>query len=341
MRKLYVTALIILTILALAAGATLFLMRADFHRSERKNSPVSPPSVERITAPEPTPSPTPAPTPAPTPTPTPEPTPTPTPEPGTFGAKWGAIFTDEGVVYQGENYYQNENVYVVIRVHHDEKLTYTVADIYIRDISCLKTGFARDRYKGHSEDPLEQAIRADALIALTGDFYSHEKRGLVIRNGEVYRTELSDWDVCVLFKDGTMRTYSSQEAKNSLDDILAAEPWQSWCFGPKLLSKDGLPVTKEDMNTTVWPKNPRNAIGYYEPGHYCFVNVDGRQGSYSQGMNMDELSELMYSLGCTEAYNLDGGATAAIIWQDAIFNKPAGGGRPVPDIIYIDEDAEF
>ncbi len=334
--KKYVFPLIALAAAAVIAVCAVLYFETDVLSFLKPKADIEFVPVEVSPSPEPSPSSTPE----PTPKPTPEATPEPTPEPGTFGQKWGAVFTDEGREYSGMNYYKNENVYVITTVHHEEMLTYTVADIYIRDITNLKTGFARDKYKGRSEDPLEQALRADALIAITGDFYSHEPTGLVIRNGEVYRDELSDWDICVLYKDGTMKTYTPEEAKENLETILASDPWQSWCFGPQLLN-DGQPMTKDEFNTTVWRKNPRNAIGYYEPGHYCLVNVDGRQGEYSQGMDMDELSALMYSLGCTQAYNLDGGATAAMIWQDEIYNRPAGGGRPVPDIIYIDEDAQI
>ena len=34
---------------------------------------------------------------------------------------------------------------------------------------------------------------------------------------------------------------------------------------------------KTTFTSDVKPKNPRSVIGYYEPGHYCFVQVDGRK----------------------------------------------------------------
>ena len=44
---------------------------------------------------------------------------------------------------------------------------------------------------------------------------------------------------------------------------------------------------------------PRGAIGYYEPGHYCFVVVDGRQTGYSRGVTLEELAQVFDDLGCT------------------------------------------
>ena len=43
----------------------------------------------------------------------------------------------------------------------------------------------------------------------------------------------------------------------------------------------------------------------------------------------------MHSLGCTQAYNLDGGASAHFYWKDTTLNRPSGGGRVVADIVYI------
>jgi exopolysaccharide biosynthesis protein len=86
--------------------------------------------------------------------------------------------------------------------------------------------------------------------------------------------------------------------------------------------------------------NPRSAIGYYEPGHYCFVTVDGRKEGYSIGMTVPELAQLFEDLGCQSAYNLDGGQTAVMMFGDSIANQPYHGGRKTSDIIYITEPDE-
>ena len=97
----------------------------------------------------------------------------------------------------------------------------------------------------------------------------------------------------------------------------------------------GEPMT--EFNTSVATWNPRCAIGYYEPGHYCLVVVDGRQRGYSLGLEMTELSKLMKQLGCTEAYNLDGGMTAMMAYGTELYSQPCGGGRQNCDIVYVAE----
>ena len=65
--------------------------------------------------------------------------------------------------------------------------------------------------------------------------------------------------------------------------------------------------------------------------------MDGRQEGYSYGLLMQDLSKLMYDLGCTEAYNLDGGMTAMMAFRGELFSRPCGGGRKNCDILYIGE----
>ena len=52
---------------------------------------------------------------------------------------------------------------------------------------------------------------------------------------------------------------------------------------------------------------------------------------------MEELSELMYELGCAAAYNLDGGQSATMSDGQRIINSPSGGGRTTTDIVYVGE----
>ena len=83
--------------------------------------------------------------------------------------------------------------------------------------------------------------------------------------------------------------------------------------------------------------NPRTGIGYYEPGHYCFVVVDGRQGGYSAGMRIERFAQLFADLGCKAAYNLDGGQSSVMTFRQSFVNRPYLGGRDSGDILLIRE----
>ena len=84
--------------------------------------------------------------------------------------------------------------------------------------------------------------------------------------------------------------------------------------------------------------NPRSAIGYYEPGHYCLVIVDGRQDGHSAGMRIPHLAQVFADLGCTCAYNLDGGGTAVMLFNGEIYSRQSNGGRDLGDILLITEE---
>ncbi len=279
-------------------------------------------------------------TPLATPTPVPTPTPTPTPEPtpdGLCGGRYPDKFAD--VPTLGELSYKSPTLGIEIHSetlqnqYDTDILNYTIADVYVQDLNELKTMAANDNFNRKYSQPIEQiAGDANALLAISGDYYSNESEGVVIRNGILYRKSLfKNEDLCVLYRDGTMKML--KYGTFTANDVIDADPWQVWGFGPRLLDDNGLPFS--EINHRLNYANPRCAIGYYEPGHYCFIVVDGRQEGYSDGITLVALSQLMYDLGCTAAYNLDGGASARIYWNGAILNSPSSDNRTVADIIYF------
>jgi exopolysaccharide biosynthesis protein len=263
----------------------------------------------------------------------PTPEPTPTPEPGDFSATFPSDepVDEENVVGS----HITDNLRLVVTEEHSDDATYFVADVWIRNIREFKTAMSRDTFgRGYYSMPNNMAADHNAVLALSGDCYGARTQGIVIRNGALYRDTVSG-DVCILYADGVMETY--YESEFSIDDAVARGAYQGWSFGPKLIDNGAVP---EDFNTTaaIIAHNPRSAIGYYEPGHYCLVTVDGRQSGYSRGMTLTELSELFLSLGCVDAYNLDGGQSAMMTFDGNIVNQPYHGGRAISDIIYFGGD---
>jgi hypothetical protein len=72
-------------------------------------------------------------------------------------------------------------------------------------------------------------------------------------------------------------------------------------------------------------RHPRTAICTNE-GEMIFVVVDGRQPALSVGMTLEELGDLMVSLGCTMAMNTDGGGSS-VMAVAASGEKPRSGNR--------------
>ena len=302
-------------------------------------APTPAPTAVKLTVPPVTPAPTEEPAPTPVPTPTPEPTPAPEPTPGGLcGGRYPDTFTDEPVLT--DTSYQCADFAVFLSEVSDKTtfsspVTYFVADIYVQDVTLIRTAPAGKDFTSILAGSVKQMARKNnALLAASGDYYAHSAQSLVIRNGVSYRDKLpTRFESCVLFRDGTMAFYDPEEL--NIQALLDAGAWQGWTFGPSLLSEDGKPLTdipKKYVGVT--DKNPRCMLGYYEPGHYCLVVVDGRQRS-SAGLTLLELSRLACDLGCAKAYNLDGGQSAQLYWHGGVFNHPAAGGRSISDIIYL------
>lgn len=254
---------------------------------------------------------------------------------GDFSSKFADKFTTDGSTVITDTSYIDDKININITTHKKDKITYYVADIYIKNIDCFRTALAEDTYgKGYDESIPEMAENNDAILAINGDYYGNSsRRGTVIRNGIFYRGNTYR-HTCVLYRDGTMETYYEEEY--DIDKVLEKGPWQAWSFGPMLLDKNSKAIPEFD--TSIAAENPRTAIGYYEPGHYCFVTVDGRQEGYSEGITLPDFSELMEDLGCTAAYNLDGGQSAEMYYNGDNVNRPYKGGRDQSDIIYIGKE---
>ena len=272
---------------------------------------------------------------SPAPTPVPGATPAPAPAAdGLLGGKYAWRFSSDEILT--DHTYSDPTVSISWDVYRDEinydrPVTFFIADVLVQDVSSFRTAFSKSKYNLGGTSNMEDIARSNnCIVAISGDFSRWHENGLIVRNGEVFRDQRFTSDLCVLYGDGTMETYEPGTITNQ--EILDKGPWQSWHFGPELLNHEGCPKTR--FNTGVWGRNPRSVIGYYEPGHYCLVLVDGRQGNYSGGLNMQELSELMHALGCVRAYNLDGGATAHMTWRSDVINSPSRE-RKVHDVICV------
>ncbi len=246
--------------------------------------------------------------------------------------KFADKYTDTVVVT--ENSYSSPDISITVTEETLGRITYYLADIYVRDITCFQSALARGTYGSGFRDSIEDmALLNNALLAINGDYYGNTNEGVVIRNGVIYRANRTNCDVCVLYYDGSMRVIPG--ASFSMEEAIQQGAWQAWTFGPALLDTDGSALTSFASTSRIISANPRTAIGYYEPGHYCMVVVDGR--GESAGITLPDLSRLFHDLGCAAAYNLDGGNSSVMVWQGEIINVPSGGGRESSDALLIAE----
>lgn len=117
--------------------------------------------------------------------------------------------------------------------------------------------------------------------------------------------------------------------------------------GPQLL-KDGANHITQRADGMVHPgdpsfaygwvlqRNPRTFAGTDAQGRTLLVTVDGRQVD-QLGLSVPEAAAVAQALGMTEAINLDGGGSTAMVVDGALVGHPsdAAGERPVGDAIVI------
>lgn len=240
-------------------------------------------------------------------------------------------------VQKTENSYVSSSVSVTVEKHEEALLTYFVADIWVRELSSFRTALYNDHSSRKYQYVADMAKENDAIIAVNGDFFKARGDGPIVRNGVFLRTSYRKrYDQCVMTYDGVIKTY--QAGTFSTAQLQKIKPYQVWLFGPRLLDDSGGAI--KTFKSSVAGRNPRTAIGYYEPGHYCLVLVEGRQEGYSSGLSLKDLSALFFDLGCKAAYNLDGGETSAMATADGPVSHPYRDGRVLSDIIYVGEPLE-
>lgn len=224
----------------------------------------------------------------------------------------------------------------------DNKITYYVANVNVKDISSLKSAFAQNKFgRNITEITSNIASSNNAIFAINGDYYGFREDGIIIRNGTLYR-DIPARNGLAFFKDGRISIYN--ENSTTSNDLLNEGVTNTFSFGPSLLDNgkaitnfNNVKVDNNLGNRNIDNSNPRTGIGMISPNKFVFVVVDGRSNGYSRGMTLSEFSQLFEDLGCTYAYNLDGGGSSTMYFNGRIVNTPCGKNseRKVSDIIYI------
>ena len=220
-------------------------------------------------------------------------------------------------------------------------VTYFVADVQLEAGTLLQAGLAEGFKSGKVANTSTIAKQNDAILAINGDYSTGRNTGIIIRDGVLYLNNPTR-EGLALYKDGTMKLYD--ETKVSADQLLADGVYNTYSFGPALLADgtipDGLDTTEvEDIGVehTILGNQPRTGVGIIDANHYVFIVVDGRSNGYSRGVALSEFAQIFKDLGCTIAYNLDGGGSSAMYFNGTLVNNPLGRGseRAVSDILYV------
>ena len=211
-----------------------------------------------------------------------------------------------------------------------------IAEIKIQHASQLRTGLASD-FGSETNKITAMAQHFNAVLALNGDYFTDRKSGLIVRQGETLRDKASGlYDILLIDSNGDFHIVK-RDNLDMLDVYLsgALDIRNVFTFGPALVIDGEKQEIPEKYSFAPRYKNPRAAIGQLGELSYVCVVVDGRSDS-SEGMTLDTLADVMADLGCTQAFNLDGGNSATLVLGGNIYNqKSLENERSVSDIIYF------
>lgn len=296
---------------------------------------------------------------APRPTMRPLATPPPTPVPD-----WPERDEDGYLAGEGEYYYENPQeglwiylsarLQITVRRLEDAKikLRWFETDILTRDGEELRAKIVDGALRGRGfQNPGALARQAGFVLAFSDDFFANrvntkETLGVIIRGGKLLSEKtnakrghhLPNLDMMAQYPDGTLAVYRCNEISGA--ELLAQGAVNVFSFGP-ILIRDG--EIEEMVYDYYKSLEPRHALGMIAPGHYFLLSVQGRTKA-SEGTTLQRVAEMLRAHGVTQALNLDGGNTMALVFHGEILNEFAVYNgkkfiRTVPSLIGVGQTA--
>lgn len=151
--------------------------------------------------------------------------------------------------------------------------------------------------------------------------------------------------------NGTMYSYPSP-SPNQLNSAPQPQPSATFPEGgiiwnvasaiggsPILINNGTIKITdaEELISVDNDTSRARSAIGYTADGKIILLAVEGNNPDGGAGLNLQELAQLMKSMGCTGALNLDGGGSTFMVINGEPTVKPSGAERAVMSAVIVKE----
>ena len=230
--------------------------------------------------------------------------------------------------------YLSPTLQVVIRRQEDSSipLVWFETEIRTRGEERFRTVMTNPEKPGkNSQYPYTIARNEGFVLGFTDDFYADRMRnsqtvGIIIREGQILsrktfskrNSHLPNLDMMIQYPDGRLEVCGCNEY--TAEELLEKGALNVFSFGP-ILIRDG-EINEQMYGSHYRDLEPRHALGMIEPGHYFLLSVQGRRKD-SKGTMLQRVAEMMKDRGVTQALNLDGGNTMALIFRGKMLNKEA------------------
>lgn len=238
------------------------------------------------------------------------------------------------------DYYKDETIEVKCWREMIDDAVFNFADVQIAHPSQFKRKLVDNVIsKKHLDYPLNIFKNMNGVVGMTSDYCAYRGYGTIVQYGNIVRDEpYKNLDLLIYDKDGNLSyiadsKFRKSEYYNSEDVIF------TFAFGPMLVDDYTVNTSKKMKEYPIGEVTshyPRAAIGQFGyDKHYLLCTVD-YTNTKIRGTTVTRLAEVMQEKGCRFAYNMDGGQTGALMFNNELFNVVAyGGQREVSDIMYF------
>ena len=232
--------------------------------------------------------------------------------------------------------YEDPSISLKLETLDRDKVVWRIARVKIVHPWQLRSELVESKYP-----PLisSMAKKKNAVIAINANYITNDpvKTSFEFRMGKKIRAKLNKAkDLLVTDENGDFHLFV-KSAKEEVKAFTEAGHTiiNAFTFGPALV-KDG-ELLQLDPKYGYHPdgKEPRMAIGQTGPLEYIMVLAEGRSAA-SEGVTHQTLAEFMLEQGCLQAFNLDGGNSATMVFNEGFYQrKTIGNERPQSDMIYF------
>ena len=239
------------------------------------------------------------------------------------------------------NHYEDPSItadyeYLVSQEWHT---TFFIARVKIANGSQIRT-VAANSFDRKGVAPAQTiARRMNAVVAVNGDFYTGSAGRYVLRQGQVFRDMMAaNQDLLLIDEDGDFHIILADEHPEEMDKttIGGKRVNNALCFGPALI-RDGeivVDVSRAQSQSHPIAREIRMAVCQMGEREYMLVV------NSNESLTLEDFAAFLHSWGgVRQAYNLDGGMSAHLVFMGELRNKSAlingQDYRPVPDLLYF------
>ena len=231
--------------------------------------------------------------------------------------------------------YEDASISVHIDVMRAYDTTIRVARIKITDASQLRTAMAAKFGTSRDIPATKIAARYNAVFAINGDYFNYDNKGYIVRQGKLYRDNPRE-GADVLLIDDLGDLHIVRDATSAKIAAFDGTVVNSFSFGPALVVDGEAMAISENVQVAANKPTQRMVIAQDSALSYLCVATEGPENIDSVGLTLPQTVELMMSLGCQTAYNLDGGSSSTMVLNNKKINALSSRKlRSICDILYF------